>query len=115
MTALLEACGLDIGYGRGGVVRQLDLEVRSGEIVALLGPNGAGKTTTVMALCGELTPTAGTVRWNGEATTLPLHRRARQGLGIVTEERSVFMGLTVEENLRVGKAGRIAVELFPEL
>ena len=86
------------------VVRGLDLRVERGEVVALIGPNGAGKTTTLLTLSGELPPIAGEVCFNGAATKAPLFKRARRGLGFVTEERSVFMGLSTADNLRL--AGR---------
>jgi len=116
MTVLVEAEGLEAGYGSVVVVRDLDLHVSAGEVVALLGPNGAGKSTTLLTLSGDLPPLGGTVRWNGETTKAPLHARARRGLGLVTEERSVFMRLTARENLRVGCTDLgPALELFPEL
>ncbi|MEU6139551.1 ABC transporter ATP-binding protein [Streptomyces sp. NPDC047081] len=112
---LVEARALSAGYGNQPVVRDLDLEVRPGEVVALLGPNGAGKTTTLRALSGELAPMAGEVRWLGDATSTPLHRRARQGLAYVGE-RAVFTRLDTADNLRVGRvATEQALELFPEL
>jgi branched-chain amino acid transport system ATP-binding protein len=116
MTAVLAAEAMTVGYGGLPVVHDVDLEVRPGEVVALLGPNGAGKTTTLLALAGELTPTAGRVLLDGEATRAPLHQRARRGLGFVTEERSVFMGLSTMDNLRAGRAPADgALDLFPEL
>ena len=116
MAVLVEAEGLEAGYGSVVVVRDLDLQVSAGEVVALLGPNGAGKSTTLLTLSGDLPPLGGTVRWNGAATRAPLHGRARRGLGLVTEERSVFMRLTARENLRVGcRDIEPALELFPEL
>ena len=72
-----------------------------GEVVALIGPNGAGKTTTLLTLAGELPAISGEVVFRGAGTKAPLFRRARRGMGFVTEERSVFMKLTAEENLRV--------------
>jgi branched-chain amino acid transport system ATP-binding protein len=115
-SAKLEARNLSAGYGNVAVVEGLNLEVHRGEIVALLGPNGAGKTTTILTLAGALSPLSGEVRWEGEVTRAPLHRRARHGLTLVTEEKSVFMRLTVLENLRVGgvKVDRL-LQLFPEL
>jgi len=115
-TLLLEARGLSAGYGSLAAVRDLDLQLGRGEIVALLGPNGAGKTTTLRTLAGALRPLGGEVLLNGRPTRAPLHRRSRQGLAYVPEERSVFMSLTAAENLRVGD-GRPerALELFPEL
>jgi branched-chain amino acid transport system ATP-binding protein len=116
VTTLLEARGLSAGYGSLAAVRDLDLQVDEGEVVALLGPNGAGKTTTLRALAGALDLLGGEVRWKGAATRSPLYRRARRGLAYVPEERSVFMGLTAAENLRVGDGPPArALELFPEL
>lgn len=116
MSALLEAVALSAGHGGVPVVHELDLEVHPGEVVVLLGANGAGKTTTLRTLAGAIPPVSGEVRWDGKATTEPLHRRARRGLGLVTEERSVFMGLTAEANLRLGRGPvDAAIELFPEL
>jgi len=113
---LLEAIDLSAGYGSLAAVRNLNLSIGEGEIVALLGANGAGKTTTILTLCGELQPLGGEVRWLGEPATAPLHVRARQGLSLVTEEKSVFMGLSAAENLRLGRGDpEAAVELFPEL
>ncbi|OLT18650.1 ABC transporter ATP-binding protein [Pseudonocardia sp. CNS-139] len=107
---------LRAGYGAAAVVRDLDLTVSRGEIVALVGPNGAGKTTTLLTLAGELPPMGGTIRFGGDPRRRRLHQRARAGLGFVTEERSVFMSLTTLENLRVGRGDvGYALELFPEL
>jgi len=114
--SLLECRGLAAGYGGMAVVRDIDLHVGPGEVVALLGPNGAGKTTTLLTLAGELPPLAGEVLFQGVGTKAPMFRRAQRGMGFVTEERSVFMRLTAAENLRVaGVASDDAVELFPEL
>ncbi|GAA3456541.1 ABC transporter permease subunit [Dactylosporangium matsuzakiense] len=113
---LVEARGLSAGYGDLAAVRDLDLVVRPGEIVALLGPNGAGKTTTLLTLAGELKPLAGTVRWRGSPAAARLHRRAREGMAFVPEERSVFMQLSTAENLRLGRGPRAAaLDAFPEL
>jgi branched-chain amino acid transport system ATP-binding protein len=113
---LLEAIDLSAGYGSLAAVRNLSLHVGEGEIVALLGANGAGKTTTILTLCGELQPLGGEVRWLGEPASSPLYVRARQGLSLVTEEKSVFMGLSAAENLKLGQGDpAFALELFPEL
>ena len=113
---LLEARGLNAGYGKVQVVHGLNLVVRPGEVVALLGPNGAGKTTSLLTLSGDLPALGGEVRWLGHATVSPLHVRARQGLGLVSEERSVFPQLTVRDNLKVGGSDAAeALRLFPEL
>lgn len=113
---LLAAQRLSVGYGATPVVTDLNLEVNPGEVVALLGRNGAGKTTTLLGLAGELRPSSGEVLWNGARMEGPLHRRSRQGLGFVTEEKSVIFTLSVLDNLRLGR-GDVdrAFELFPEL
>lgn len=116
MTALLAADKLSAGYRGMPVVTGLDLEVNAGEVVALLATNGAGKTTTLMTLAGDLPPLAGRVLWKGIPTREPLHRRARGGLALVSEQRWVFMGLSTADNLRLGRGGiDRALELFPEL
>ena len=116
MTAVVEASGLCAGYDRASVVRDLDLEVRAGEVVALLGPNGVGKTTTLLTLAGELHPLSGEVRFLGDPAAGPLHRRAKRGLALVTEERSVLMGLTTRQNIRLARCDVAPVAgIFPEL
>lgn len=116
MSVLLQAEGVDAGYKGHPFVRGLDLEVREGEIVTLLGHNGAGKTTTLLALSGDMAPLAGSVSFLGQPVRSPLYRRARSGLAFVTEERSVFMRLSVAENIKVGAADVEKVcDLFPEL
>jgi branched-chain amino acid transport system ATP-binding protein len=98
------------------VVRDLDLPIVAGEVAALIGPNGAGKTTTLLTLAGELPTMAGEVRWKGQPTTAPMHRRCQQGLSYVTEERSVIMGLSARDNLRLADVSvERATSLFPEL
>jgi branched-chain amino acid transport system ATP-binding protein len=97
------------GYKGIPVVRELNLEVRPGEVVALLGPNGAGKTTTLETIAGLNRPIAGTIELSGEGTGgRPAHLLARQGLALVPEGRALFPGLTVREHLRLagGRAGR---------
>jgi branched-chain amino acid transport system ATP-binding protein len=115
-ASLLECRGLAAGYGDIAVVRDVDLDVAAGEVVALIGPNGAGKTTTLLTLAGELPPIAGVIRFRGVETKSPLFRRAQRGMGFVTEERSVFMQLSTAENLRVaGVSPADAVSIFREL
>jgi branched-chain amino acid transport system ATP-binding protein len=116
MSPLLETRGLSAGYGHLAAVRDLDMEVREGEVVALLAPNGGGKTTILMTLAGWLPPLDGEVLWRGVSTRAPLFKRSRMGISLVTDARSVFMGLTVAANLKVGR-GSVdhALELFPEL
>lgn len=116
MSALIEARQVCAGYNQVPVVRDLDLEVAPGEVVGLLGANGAGKTTTLLTLAGELRVTAGEVVWQASPANAPLHRRARDGLGVLTEERSIFAGLTTAQNIRVGGCDEDAVlDIFPEL
>jgi branched-chain amino acid transport system ATP-binding protein len=111
----MAASDLRAGYGHLQVVHGIDLEVAPGEIVALLGPNGAGKSTTLLTIAGELEPLGGVVEWRGASLTGPLHRRARNGLAFVPEERSVIMSLSVRDNLLLGGPIEPAVGLFPEL
>jgi branched-chain amino acid transport system ATP-binding protein len=112
----IECAGLSAGYGSMAVVRDLDLHVEAGEVVALLGANGAGKTTTLLTLAGELPPLAGEVRLHGQPTKAAMHTRCRNGLSFLTEERSVIMGLTAHDNLRLADVKpSVATDLVPEL
>ncbi|MGE5584687.1 MAG: LPS export ABC transporter ATP-binding protein [Bacillota bacterium] len=87
-------------YGRRKVVQGVSLEVEQGEVVGLLGPNGAGKTTTFYMIVGLEAAQEGTIALGGrDVTSLPMHRRARLGLGYLAQEPSIFRKLTVEENI----------------
>jgi lipopolysaccharide export system ATP-binding protein len=87
-------------YGARVVVSRVSLSVSQGEVVGLLGPNGAGKTTTFYIATGLEKPNQGRVWLNdSEITTLPLHRRARLGIGYLAQEASIFRYLTVQENI----------------
>jgi lipopolysaccharide export system ATP-binding protein len=87
-------------YNRRKVVNGISVFVNPGEVVGLLGPNGAGKTTTFNIIVGVIRPDAGLVRLQGrDITRLPMHRRARLGIGYLTQEPSVFRKLTVAQNL----------------
>src|ERR1700722_16300510 len=87
-------------YGGRRVVDGVSVSVSAGEIVGLLGPNGAGKTTTFNMVVGVVKPDEGTVKFQDrKITTLPMHKRARLGIGYLTQEPSVFRKLTVEENI----------------
>jgi lipopolysaccharide export system ATP-binding protein len=98
--AVLRAEGLVKVYGKRKVVNQVNLIVRQGEIVGLLGPNGAGKTTTFYMITGLIRPTAGRIYLDDQdITSLPMYRRARLGIGYLSQEASIFRGLTVEQNL----------------
>jgi lipopolysaccharide export system ATP-binding protein len=97
---LLEAQGLVKFYGRRKVVDGVDFQVEAGEVVGLLGPNGAGKTTSFRMTTGQITPQGGQVRFAGQdVTLLPMYRRARLGMGYLSQETSVFRKLTVEQNI----------------
>jgi branched-chain amino acid transport system ATP-binding protein len=115
MSVVLETRGVDAGYGRVTVVRDLNLSVSSGEIVALLGRNGAGKTTALLTMAGALRPISGEVHFLGAEDRSSLDARARRGLGLMTDDRSIFFGLTVRENLRLARGSGGALSVFPEL
>jgi branched-chain amino acid transport system ATP-binding protein len=104
---LLVVEGLEVRYGPVPAVRGLDLEVGQGEIVGLVGPNGAGKSTTLHAIMGAVPISGGDVRLEGRSLR---GRRpeavARAGLALVPEGRRIYPGLSVDENLRLGLAGR---------
>ncbi len=97
----LVASGLVKRYGGRKVVDGVSLELRRGETVGLLGPNGAGKTTTFHMITGFIRPEQGTIALDGrDITHLPVYRRARLGLGYLSQEPSVFRRLSVEDNIR---------------
>lgn len=96
----LEVCDLVKTYGGRRVVNGLSFEVGQGEIVGLLGPNGAGKTTAFYMTVGLIKPDGGKVWFNGiDVTHIPMHKRARMGMGYLAQEPSIFRSLTVEENI----------------
>jgi len=113
---VLELAGLTAGYGDLAAVRDVDLTLAAGEMVALFGPNGAGKTTLLLATVGVLPRMKGTVRWLGAPTRAAVHKLSRAGLFFVPEQRSVIYGLSVRDNLRLGR-GEVDAALahFPEL
>lgn len=97
---LLEIKGLAKSYGGREVVKGVDILVRRGEIVGLLGPNGAGKTTTFYMIVGVIPPKRGSIIFdNNDITNLPIHERARYGIGYLAQEPSIFRKLTVEDNI----------------
>lgn len=121
MSALLAVSGLHVRFGESHVLQGIDLEVPDGGVTALLGRNGAGKTTTLRAILG-IVPRSGAVTFAGQ----PLERLAtfrviRRGIGYVPEDRDVFAGLTIAENLRLAERRGIApryemvFDLFPDL
>lgn len=114
---LLVARKLVAGYNGVPVVREIDFEVKAGEVVVLLGPNGVGKTTTLRTVAGILPAISGEIEFEGRRTTASTHKRALAGMAMITEERSVISRLSVWDNLRLARGGTpaLALELFPEL
>jgi lipopolysaccharide export system ATP-binding protein len=97
----LEALGVAKRYRLREVVKDLSLSIDSGEVVGLLGPNGAGKTTAFYMIVGLVRCDRGTIRLSGrDVTRLPVHRRAKLGLGYLPQEASVFRKLSVADNIR---------------
>jgi len=116
--------GLNLHHGLLRAVRDLSLNVGSGEVVALVGANGAGKTTLLRAIAGAHRPSGGTISLDGrDITHVPGHRRVGMGIALVPEGRRLFAQMTVEENLLLGRmAGRPGpwnvervLDLFPNL
>ncbi|MBU3826857.1 MAG: LPS export ABC transporter ATP-binding protein [Candidatus Anaerobiospirillum merdipullorum] len=106
----LQAIGLQKTYKKRMVVKNVSLEVAGGSIVGLLGPNGAGKTTSFYMIVGIITADNGQIILNEhDITHLPMHKRARAGLGYLPQENSIFRKLTVEQNIKG------VVELVPDL
>ena len=97
----LEARDLKKAYGSRSVVKGVSLAVNSGEVVGLLGPNGAGKTTSFYMIVGLLRSDAGQIELDGQRIEgMPIHRRARMGLGYLPQEASIFRKLSVADNVR---------------
>src|SRR5438874_12501711 len=100
---VLRVEGLSGGYSKAPILRDVDVEVSAGEIVAVFGANGAGKTTLLRALCGALPVCTGTVMFDGRRIDkLPIWTRAQLGLAHVPEGRQIFPSMTVRENLSAG-------------
>jgi branched-chain amino acid transport system ATP-binding protein len=103
MKPLLEVRQLRVSYGKSQILQGLDLQVHAGEILSLLGRNGSGRSTTLKAIMG-LTPASGEIDFHEQALAdLPGYQRAQRGLAYVPEQREVFPGLTVEQNLLLGE------------
>ena len=99
-AAMIEVERINTYYGDSHVLFDVSMTVREREVIALLGRNGAGKTTTLKTLAGVLHPRSGSIRFDGQPIELlPSHTIAARGLQLVPEERRIFGGLTVEENL----------------
>lgn len=123
---MLELTDVHAGYGHTPVLRGVTMNARAGSITAFLGRNGMGKTTTIRSVVGLVKVTSGSIRLDGtELCGMPIHKRARLGIGFVPETRQVFPSLTVTEHLKVGARRRSdgtnawpverLVELFPVL
>src|SRR5436189_5873674 len=98
--SLLEATGLAKSYKGRRVVNDVAVRLQQGEIVGLLGPNGAGKTTTFYMIVGLIPPMSGRISLDGtDITSVPMYKRARLGIGYLSQEPSVFRKLSVEENI----------------
>jgi branched-chain amino acid transport system ATP-binding protein len=117
----LEVADLHVLLGESHVLQGVSFSVASGGVTALLGRNGVGKTTTLRALLGLVPRSRGSVRLDGhDVTSMATHAIVRRGVGYVPEDREVFSGLTVEENLRLAARGpgaryALVYDLFPEL
>ncbi len=99
---LLSVNGISKRYGRRQVVSSVSLEVGRGEIVGLLGANGAGKTTTFRMIVGIIPTNGGTISFDGhEMAKMPMHKRARLGMGYLAQEPTIFAKLSVEDNVRM--------------
>ena len=100
MNVMLDVVGLDVRYGSSQVLFGLKLQVHLGETLALLGRNGAGKSTSMKAVAGVIATSAGRIQFNDKNTTgMPSHLIARAGIGFVPEDRQIFTGLSVQDNL----------------
>jgi branched-chain amino acid transport system ATP-binding protein len=118
--ALISVSDLHVYYGESHVLQGVDFDVPEGGVTALLGRNGVGKTTTLRALMG-LVGSRGSIAFDGaEIANAPTHKIVRRGVGYVPEDRDVFAGLTVDENLRLAERDEapryeLVYDLFPEL
>ena len=102
MNVMLDVVGLDVRYGSSQVLFGLKLKVHHGETLALLGRNGAGKSTSMKAIAGVIASTGGSIRFSDkDITGMPSHLIARAGIGFVPEDRQIFTGLSVQDNLTI--------------
>lgn len=110
-NVLLKVEEIHTFYGKSHILQGVSLEIRRGEIVGLLGRNGVGKSTTLKSIIGLATPSKGSIQFKGEEVVgLRPHKICRLGLGFVPEERRIFPGLTVRENLLIGMKGNHPVD-----
>ena len=125
---MLEIQNLEVSYGKIRAIKGISLHVNQGEVVVLVGANGAGKTTLLKTISGLLTPSSGSIKFQGlDLTKIAPHQRVIEGICQAPEGRGIFPGMTVEENLQIGKYSRETAkiemtedlerifELFPRL
>lgn len=125
---ILEVKDLEVSYGKIKAIKGISMHVNQGEVVVLVGANGAGKTTLLKTISGLLSPASGYILFEGsDLTKIAPHQRVIQGICQAPEGRGIFPGMSVEENLRIGKYGRVTAksemesdldkvfELFPRL
>ena len=125
---ILEVKDLEVSYGKIRAIKGISMYVNQGEVVVLVGANGAGKTTLLKTISGLLSPASGYIHFEGsDLTKIAPHQRVIQGICQAPEGRGIFPGMSVEENLRIGKYGRVTAksemesdldkvfELFPRL
>ena len=125
---ILEVKDLEVSYGKIKAIKGISMYVNQGEVVVLVGANGAGKTTLLKTISGLLSPASGYIHFEGsDLTKIAPHQRVIQGICQAPEGRGIFPGMSVEENLRIGKYGRVTAksemesdldkvfELFPRL
>lgn len=114
------------GYGKKEILHGVSFTVKPGEILAIIGTNGAGKSTVLKVIAGLLSPREGIIFWNGrDITAVPIHQRARLGIGYLMQSQNIFPSLTVWENLKMGlnavrsverrQAPEESLSLFPDL
>jgi branched-chain amino acid transport system ATP-binding protein len=120
VTALLSVSDLHVYLGESHILQGIDFDVAEGGVTALLGRNGVGKTTTLRALMGLVDRRGRITLAGNDVTATPTHKIVRSGVGYVPEDRDVFAGLTVDENLRLAERDSAArydlvYDLFPEL
>jgi sulfate-transporting ATPase len=115
-AAIITARAVSVGHRDVPALRGLDLDVHPGRVTALLGSNGAGKTTTILTVAGHQAALKGELAWRGDPRRRAIHQRVADGAAIVLDDRSILVGLTVAQNLRLaGVDPDRVVEIFPEL
>ncbi len=108
---ILEIKDLEVSYGKIRAIKGISLVVNQGEVVVLVGANGAGKTTLLKTISGLLNPVSGSINFQGsDLTKVAPHQRVIQGICQAPEGRGIFPGMSVEENLRIGKYGRVTAK-----